>query len=399
MFRVCVRLLYANMDNDDKDAPICQTCLSPSERRCSKCGVCQFCSEKCEREADARCRAHIACAQHLKRTHDDVNIGRSAAHFVMLEMLSLSHVPSCHKQTQWQTLVYGAMQYLRFLIASSSQTVCKKTAFGMSLVVTQDNQFSAGRQRLNYLDGKQSDAAAMIVRNMSELALAQLKATHTPKAPLKSHSKKKKTHHNDNDNDNDDHKHRDFAEDTSNQACIVSGLVVKEGVHFDAIFLIRKGDTWTIHGVQPLWLQELTFCSHNRYKMPFAMEGHPPAKSRHSIALLQNALSPAPAPAPAPAPTQAPTQAPPRPRSPVEMPPPSEPPPPLRLPPALAARLNLPPDEEVDLPTLSESLDELQLPPHLVQALKESEASEEAPPWTRQLQEALRLGAPGPPPP
>ena len=368
----------ADDDGNDGDSPICHLCFSPTKRRCSTCGVCHFCSEKCEMEADARSLAHIACSYHLERTAREANnIGATGAHVVMLETTPLSAVPSCHKGTQWQTLVYGAMQQLQFLIARSSQTVCKKTAFGMSLVVTHDNKFCAGHQRRNYLDGKQSDAAAMMVRNMSELALEQLKATHAPRAPPKVNLKKKKVQ-----NKHNDHKHHDYSDDTSNQACLVSGLVTTEGVHFDGIFLIRKDGAWTIHGVQPLWFQALTFLSHNRYRMSYKMEGHPPAKPRHSIALLEGALSQAPAPAPAPASAPAPA-------------PPTEPPPPLELPPALAQHPPPPPhgEEEGEGEEEALSLEGMQLPPHLAQALEQALTSEEVPQWTQQLQEALQ-GAP-----
>ena len=386
------------MDGKDADLAICQACLSPSERRCSECGVCQFCSDACEEEADRRCHARIACAHHRTHKHEDVNIGSGATHLVMMEMSPLSAVPASHKQTQWQTLMYGATQYLRFLLASSSQIVCKKTAFGMSVVVTQDDRFSAGRQRLLYVSGKQSDAAAMVVRNMADLALTQLKATHAPDAPPRGHdNKKKKKAHGSLRND----KHHDYAGDVSNQACIVSGLVVKEGIHFDAIFLIRKNDMWTIHGIQPLWLQELTFVSHNRYKMAFQMQGYPPSHSRHSISLLERALNPAPPPVPAPAPAPAPTPAP---EWPEEVPSlsseASEPePPPLQLPPALAEQLFLPPDDGEEQEERASLL--RRLPSHLAKALQEAEASAEAPPWTKQLEGVFQWVDPdsAPPPP
>jgi len=316
----------------------------------------------------------------------------------MMPHYPLAKVPSCHKGTQWQTLIFGATHYLEFLLAGSSQTLSEKSVFGLSVVVTGDGKFCAGRQRFNYelkVKGeklKKRDAAASMIRNMAQLAHAQLDMTHSALPPRKSRSKKKSAPNN-NNNNNQDHTHRDYAEDTANQACIVSGIVVKEGVHFDAMFLIRSNDrAWSLHGIQPLYLQfhteqGTTPQGDKRYWMDYKPNGVTPLNRRHERSLVEKAIAPDPEPPPAP---QAPAPAPP-----AEMPPPSEPLPPLRLPPALAERLNLPPDPE-DLPTESETLDDnpplLPLPPHLAAALAQAEASQSAPLWTAQLQEALQEG-------
>ena len=404
----------------------CQACFAATTRRCSVCSVCVYCSDACEQNADATHDGRIACAQHLKCQEEEGH-GGSRLPFSMMPRHPLAKVPSCHKGTQWQTLIFGATHYLGFLLAGSSQTLSDKTVFGMSVVVTGDNKFCAGRQRFNYelvdkadkagKKGKKRDAAATMIRNMAQLAQAQLEMTHTALPPRKARSKKKpvvnnNNNNNDDDNDNKDHTHRDYAEDTANQACIVSGIVVNEGVHFDALFLIRKDGKWTLHGIQPLYLQfhteqDPTPDGNKRYWMDYKPNGITPLRRRHERSLVEGAIAPAPAPpqapAPAPAPPQAPPPAPPppqapppeqappkplppRPRSPAKMPLPTEPPPHLRLPPALAQRLNLPADEDEESP----SLEELRLPPHLAEALARAEASQDAPLWTAQLQEALR---------
>ena len=354
---------------------VCQVCFQPTDRLCSECGVCLYCSEACERTAEALCHSRIACALHCERALEaTVDLGSGKTPIIMMERISVKLVPASYRGTQWQTLMYGATHNLQYLIAGSSQTVSKKTSMGMSVVITEDGHFSAGRQRLHYLNGKTSDGAATIVRNMSKLALAQLEATHKPKhAPSgdqggssKARAKKKKAHAA--AADAIDGKHQDFADGTANQACIVSGLVVKEGLHFDAIFLTRKDDGWTIHGVQPLWLQCLTPNGDDKKKsddftMDFKMDGHTPNKPRHPLSLLEGALTQAPPPAPAPEARAGPPEA-------------SASPPP-------------PPDPE-DLPTASEAPPPLRLPPHLMAALEAVEASQSAPQWTGQLQEALQ---------
>ena len=369
------------MDDEGGGALICQACFAPTMRRCSECGACVFCSDQCERDADRTSCARIACNEHRRRTREAENIGECAAHFVMMPSTSLNIVPHGHKGTQWQTLLYGAMHYLQVLIASSSQLMAKKTAFGMFVAITPDNRFAAGRQRLNFLDGKQIEAAAMVVRNMSELVYKRLEHGQVPFARHKLAKKGPKAHK------NKGYDHSDYNSDCSKQACIVSGLVLNEGVHFDAIFLtLDDEDDWVVHGVQPLWMQNLACVGRNRYKMNFKMDGVTPAKPRHSKKLLDDALNPAPAPAPAPESAPAPEQAAvPRPQTPLE-------PPVLRLPPSLAEcpEEALPPTEaapesaEADPPPL------WPLPPHLAQALAEAEASGEAPPWTQQLQQALQ---------
>ena len=377
---------------------VCQVCFQPTDRLCSECGVCLYCSDACERTAEALCHSRIACALHRERALEAVvDLGSGKTPVIMMDRVSVKLVPASHRGTQWQTLMYGATHNLQYLIAGSSQTVSKKTSMGLSVVVTEDGHFSAGRQRLHYLNGRTSDGAATIVRNMSKLALAQLEATHKPKrapfgdqgASSKARSKKKKAHAAAAVNALDG-KHQDFADGTANQACIVSGLVVKEGLHFDAIFLTHKDDAWTIHGVQPLWLQYLTPNGDDKNKsddftMDFKMDGHTPNKPRHPLSLLEGALTQAPPPAPPPDPAPAPSA---RAEPPEGSP---WPPPPLQLPEALAGRPPPPPDPE-DLPTASEAPSTLRLPPHLQAALEAAEASQDAPQWTAQLQAALRGG-------
>ena len=361
-------------------AMVCQACYNTTARRCSVCSVCIFCSEECERTADEFCNARIACAQHAKCAHEDYKGTRLP--FRMHPLFPLSKVPAHYKGTQWQTLVLGATHNLEYLIASSSQNLSKKTIFGMSVVVTDDGKFCAASQRLNFeLKGTQSEAVTENVRNMSQFALAQLQMTHATFPPNKARVTKKKQAHKNSNNPNNPNNgkhaqfsHRDYADGVSNQACIVSGIVVNEGVHFDAIFLVRKGDAWTVHGVQPLYLQfheanGTTPAGDKSYRMDYKPNGVAPLKPRHSRALIEGALALEPTPAPAP---QMPE--PPAPSS--QAPPASGEPPHLRLPPAMT----------------EEARPLRPLPPHLAQALAEAEASQAAPAWTSQLQRALQEG-------
>ena len=232
---------------------ICQACFAATERRCSVCAVCVYCSDKCEQNADVTHNARIACAQHLKCQDEEFTGSRYP--FSMMPHYPLTRVPSCHKGTQWQTLVFGATHYLEFLIAGSSQTLSDKSVFGLSVVVTGDGKFCAGRQRFSYklkVKGenlKKRDAVVAMIRNLSQLAQAQLEMTHAPLPSRKSRPKKKAAYNNNNPNNNQDYAHRDYTEDVANQACIVSGIVANEGVHFDAIFLVRSGDKWAVHGL------------------------------------------------------------------------------------------------------------------------------------------------------
>jgi hypothetical protein len=213
------------------------------------------------------------------------------------------------------------------LLSCSSSMVSQRTAFGMAVVIVDNARLGAGCQRCAFPLGKRADAASMMIGNMATLAHAQL------------------------------------GRSTVQRAMLVSGMVqTKEQplVHFDAIYVVRGSpdEAWTIRGIKPLWAQTLTETKNTFYEMHYRPNGHAPTKVRHSLALVERALTP----------TQTP-------------PPTSETPAP-----APGARAQAPPQsprpESAPEPTTWEAL--------RARAQAEAEATTEAPPWTEQLREALR---------
>jgi len=91
----------------------------------------------------------------------------------MFPQLQTSVDNSSSHRVVWAALAHAAQHNLHILMASTQSRVHKKTAFGMSVVVTKDGKLSAGYQRIVFPLGKSSDASAMIIGNMAELALAQ----------------------------------------------------------------------------------------------------------------------------------------------------------------------------------------------------------------------------------
>ena len=68
------------------DVHCCQACHVLTDRKCSVCGVCVFCSIDCEKRAERMSMARIACAEHQKGTRAPENLGASAIHYVMLPL-------------------------------------------------------------------------------------------------------------------------------------------------------------------------------------------------------------------------------------------------------------------------------------------------------------------------
>lgn len=317
----------------------CQACHLPTSRKCNVCRVCIFCSAACEERAAQASRARIACAEHAKRTRAPENLGASAAHFVMLPTtpLRLDRAPaSAPSQVLWEALFHATQHYMYLLLSCSSSTVHERTAFGMAVVIVDDTVLGAGCQRCAFPVGKRTDAAAMMIGNMAALAHAQL---------------------------------ADASECRVQRAMLVSGVVqTKEApvVHFDAIYVVRDGadDAWTIRGIKPLWAQTLlaSKTGHGFYTMHYRPSGHAPTNTRHALALVERALTPARTSPPAAAPEA-----------------PSAPAPAAQAPPQAPGPASAP------APASWEAL--------RAQAQAEAAATTEAPPWTAQLQEALRQDA------
>ena len=324
-------------DQAEVEVHHCQACHLPTSRKCSVCRVCVFCSAACEASAAKASRARIACTEHQKRTRAAENLGPSAAHFVMLPTtpLRLSRAPaSAPSQMLWEALFHATQHYMYLLLSCSSSAVHERTAFGMAVVIVDDTRLGAGCQRCAFPVGKRSDAAAMMIGNMAALARAQLGRSAVQRAML------------------------------------VSGVVqTKEApvVHFDVVYVVRdnQDDAWTVRGIRPLWAQTLekTETGPGFYKMHYRPTGHAPTNTRHSLALVERALTP--------------TQT---------SPPTSETP---AAAPAPGARAQAPPQsprpESAPAPTTWEAL--------RARAQAEAEATTEAPQWTDQLREALRQGS------
>ena len=341
----------------------CQNCLEPTSRKCSACNVCIYCSSNCEAKAAQLCFADVACKLHLALPYEDTNLGNAAAHILMLPSTQTDLAAHSSPQLRWTALHNAAVHYLHILLACSPSRLTSKTAFGMAIVLTPKFSYSCGCQRIHFPVGKTSQAAAKIVGNMGQLALAQLGAerAHSPRL-------------------RDEPGARD-----ERQAVIVSGFVAESRndasyvVHFDCIYVTHLNNAWTVRRVQPLWQQKLTPVDDKVYTMAYRPDGHVPSHERPSLSLLEPALNP-PELAPAPTPILSPTR-------------PLSTPSQVRLPPSLA-------EKEV-----GQAAAQAQQSPHV--ALKELpptaqwseyqsvamdrvEAQEEAPPWLAHVEAALK---------
>ena len=92
----------------------CQTCQTPTERRCSVCNVCIYCSSDCEAKAATMCFADVACELHRSLPYEDANLGPAAAHFLMLPSTPTDLTKRASPQ---HTAVDGAAQRRRALPA------------------------------------------------------------------------------------------------------------------------------------------------------------------------------------------------------------------------------------------------------------------------------------------
>lgn len=342
----------------------CQYCSELCSRKCEMCNVCSFCSDECEQKAEDLCGARVACAIHMNASRSANNIGEAALHFRMLPYLQTSvTLPWKSSQLRWEALYHGAKHFLHVLPAIGDSRLYKNTAFGMSIILTHDGRLCAGLQRIAYM-GLAQNAAITVIRNAADLASKQIEwneASH-PTVELALLDRLPP------------------CERFEDRAILVSGMLSCSAMHFDAILVARcRGTPWTIRQIKPLWAQTLTPNGKDFYKMHYKPIGMVPSATKHSVALVEQALIPrerAPASRPAPAPTaSAAWVAPPQPA-------PAPPQGPPQAPQPAPGPASVPPPRSWSLP--QEGF------PSLEAARAHAEAQVEAPPWTAQLRAALQ---------
>lgn len=360
------------MADDDDDGPVghhCQACHLLTSRKCSVCGVCSFCSGKCEFQAARVCDARLACHMHMARAREHENLGEAALHLRMLPRVPVEMPANPPPQHLWDVLFHGAKHYLHLLFACTPSTLNHKTIFGMSVVLTVDGHLSAGFQRMAYPVGARDDAVHMVLSNMSHLARSQL-----TDAPVQ-------------------------------RAVLVTGMChYAEEIQFDALFVTRDSTNpnyeWTIQGIKPTWTQTLTKTAEFTYQMHYRPEGSVPDAALLQLRVAERALMPARIPVP-PALADQPQAL--KSRRPLGQRKsklsqafpqalPQAPPPTLYPSPAPAAPLpkHDPTEKEAPAPTPAPApAPDRALEALRARALSAADASEKAPAWTAQLLEAL----------
>ena len=318
----------------------CQACHLPTTRSCSVCGVCFFCSGRCEFNAANACLARVACHMHMARARARENVGEAALHLRMMPTVAVELPKDPPSQHLWDVLFHGANHYLHLLFACTPTTVYKNTVFGMATVLRDDEgqvRLAAGFQRLAYVVGEREDAEAMAIGNAADLARSLL------------------------------------VDDAPAQRAVLLVGVIDEScwpaaVHFDALFLSLNNDnTWTIQGVKPVWAQTLDKKDERFFTMHYQPKGDVPEHTLLRLSVAERALTPTPPPPPAPS-------LPPRPSR-------SQAAPPQAPPPAPGPAPGSPPPASAPSPKWWEAYRE--------RARAEAEATVVAPPWTAQLRAAL----------
>ena len=370
---------------DDGAGARCLGCNALTSRTCSVCNVCVFCSTECEAMAATRNFADVACKLHATWPREKNHIGAVGARFVMLPSAKTPITLNDPSHERWTALHQAAVHYLHAFLACQPSRVYCKTTFGMSVVLTPEQRYSCGYQRLPFLAGKTSEAASVMISNMSKLALAQLGQERVTPPRLRDSEAPKQVR----------------------QVVMLSGFVAKAKenqsyesarplVHFDSIYLTHTNNTWTIRRVQPLWEQDLAQIDDAHYHMHYKPKGRVPSNARHPLELVEKALSPLPPteaplpPAPV-APNLAPTLAP----NPSPTPGSSNPPVVLLPPPVMhtAERDQQSPRSTPPAtppPPAPEPSPAGPWQPYREQALADAQAATEAPPWLSQLQQALQ---------
>ena len=239
----------------------CQNCFVVTQRRCSACHVCHYCSKECELAADQKCGARVACQLHRAFQREETNFGEVAMQVRMFPTIKATLSSKDEWDQIWAALKCGAWDFLHLLIGVTPGTVYKKSTFGIACSLATDFCIEGGGMRRRFEVGSAVDSSKKMLANLSQIVLAQ---RGTEKA----------------------------------RAALTVGCTTKTCVHFDVIFLTRKRDTWTVHHVLPLWAQTLERSDANFYKMSYRLDGKVPEHCRHSIAMVQEALNQSPPPPP-----------------------------------------------------------------------------------------------------
>ena len=245
----------------------CQACHLPTTRSCSVCGVCFFCSGRCEFNAANACLARVACHMHMRRGREPENVGEAALHLRMLPAVGVELPEDPPSQHLWDVLFRGAKHYLHLLFACTPSTVYKNTVFGMATVLRDDEgqtNLAAGFQRLDYVLGERDDAEAMVIGNAADLA------------------------------------HSLLVDDSPAQRAVLLVGVIDEkyvkgewraALQFDALFLSRDNDNmWTIQGVKPAWVQTLNEKDERLYTMHYQPKGDVPEMWLLRLSVAERAL-------------------------------------------------------------------------------------------------------------
>ena len=93
----------------DVSGTVCQQCHGPTERRCSACGICLYCSDACEAAACAQCDARVACALHTGLAREKTNLGECAMHVRMFPKYDAGLTAKSEAPDIWDGLTTGAM--------------------------------------------------------------------------------------------------------------------------------------------------------------------------------------------------------------------------------------------------------------------------------------------------
>lgn len=326
----------------------CQFCHKLSYRKCALCNVCSFCSEKCEQNAEDRCRGRVACTMHIQNPAVEGNLDLDKIRIQMLPYLETSVTrPWKSSEMRWDALFHGAKHFLHLLLANTNSRLYVNTAFGMSIVLSHNGYLCAGFERLVF-HGTRDAAASRATRNAGKLAWKTIQWNEASYPTVEPKTFR-------------------ATEVYEDRAILVVARLSLSTLHFDACFVTRTdGDSWTIQHIRPLWAQRLVPDGDNFYKMHFKPMGMVPSSTLLRLELAERGLSP-----PEQAPVHPPRDAPPAPNS----APPQAPPPTPR--PASANHT-----------ATAQGWEQFRLQ-ELQKAQDQAQAQVVAPPWTEQLRMAL----------
>lgn len=230
---------------------LCQHCFARTERRCGDCGICVYCSEECEANADAQSNARVACALHKRLEREPSNLGECAAHIRMVPKYATNLTRTSEVTQLWDGMCTGTMHFLRLLIGTTPTRVYKKSAFGIGCTLTPDFDATGGVHRFRFEMGSKLDASKKVVKTMATLV------------------------------------------QTGTRAVIAVGCVANDAkLHFDALFVSYCDGLWTVQCIKPLWEQKLTKVDDHSFEMNYKLEGGKPKNTQHRLAEMEQALNP-----------------------------------------------------------------------------------------------------------